>query len=225
MLGTGYIDYHPILKAAKVAGVEYFYVEQEPPFVGMTPLRQPLETMPTFEHSLHDRSSGDVKGQSFRGCPEDPRFDNHSAGACKSGSLVMTVPLRFADYPSLEDTTVLITGGASELAPRWSSSLHFKVPGWRLLTLQAKAHGLIEGLKGCCTYLPRFWVCDLRDVSAIKSTVGEIEREFGTIRVLVNNAANDDRHNLSDVTQELWDERMAVNLRHQFFLIQSVAPV
>lgn len=38
VLGTGYIDYRPILKAAKVAGVEYFYVEQEPPFIGMTAL-------------------------------------------------------------------------------------------------------------------------------------------------------------------------------------------
>jgi sugar phosphate isomerase/epimerase len=38
VLGTGYIDYHPILGAAKAAGVEHFYVEQEPPFVGMTAL-------------------------------------------------------------------------------------------------------------------------------------------------------------------------------------------
>jgi sugar phosphate isomerase/epimerase len=36
VLGTGYIDYRPILKAARAAGIEHFYVEQEPPFIGMT---------------------------------------------------------------------------------------------------------------------------------------------------------------------------------------------
>ena len=36
VLGTGYIQYKPILTAAKAAGVEHFYVEQEPPFIGMT---------------------------------------------------------------------------------------------------------------------------------------------------------------------------------------------
>jgi D-xylose 1-dehydrogenase len=43
--------------------------------------------------------------------------------------------------------------------------------------------------------------------------------------VLVNNAANDQRHGYEDVTVEYWDERMATNLRHQFFAIQSVAPM
>jgi NAD(P)-dependent dehydrogenase (short-subunit alcohol dehydrogenase family) len=44
------------------------------------------------------------------------------------------------------------------------------------------------------------------------------------VQVLVNNAANDDRHRMADVTPEYWDNRMNVNLRHQFFAIQAVAP-
>jgi sugar phosphate isomerase/epimerase len=36
VLGTGYIKYKPILVAAKAAGVEHFFVEQEPPFIGTT---------------------------------------------------------------------------------------------------------------------------------------------------------------------------------------------
>jgi len=41
---------------------------------------------------------------------------------------------------------------------------------------------------------------------------------------LVNNAANDTRHKLEDVTPEYWDERMATNLRHFFFTAQAVLP-
>jgi sugar phosphate isomerase/epimerase len=37
-LGRGHIDYKPILAAAKRAGVEHFFVEQDPPMVGMTAL-------------------------------------------------------------------------------------------------------------------------------------------------------------------------------------------
>lgn len=137
----------------------------------------------------------------------------------------MTCTRSFAQYPSLEGAQVLITGGASGIGAAMVEQ--FALQGSRVAFVDiatAKAHELVEKLKGRCTHLPRFWACDLRDISAIKSTVGEIARELGTIRVLVNNAANDDRHNLSDVTEEYWNERMAVNLRHQFFLIQSAAP-
>src|SRR5260370_13386183 len=137
----------------------------------------------------------------------------------------MSRPRRFAQYSSVEGAGVLIPGGATGIGAAMVEQ--FALQGSKVAFVDiagTQAHELVEELRGRCTYLPRFWVCDLRDIAALKSTVSEIEREFGTIRVLVNNAANDDRHNLSDVTEELWDERMAVNLRHQFFLIQSVAP-
>lgn len=181
--------------------------------------------MLTFENSLYDRSSGDVEGSILPRMPEVRRFDSDSAGACESGSLVMTVPLRFADYPSLEDATVLITGGASGIGAAMVKQ--FALQGSRVAFIDiaaSKAHGLIEELRGRCTHLPRFWPCDIRDIDVLKSIIGEIQGELGAIRVLVNNAANDDRHKLSEVTPEYWDERMAVNLRHQFFVIQSIAP-
>jgi NAD(P)-dependent dehydrogenase (short-subunit alcohol dehydrogenase family) len=52
----------------------------------------------------------------------------------------------------------------------------------------------------------------------------QIEREHGAIEVLVNNAANDHRHDVADVTPQYWDNSLAVNLRHQFFCAQAVAP-
>jgi NAD(P)-dependent dehydrogenase (short-subunit alcohol dehydrogenase family) len=66
--------------------------------------------------------------------------------------------------------------------------------------------------------------CDLTDIAALRSAVAEIEGRLGALRVLVNNAASDDRHQFADVTPEYWDERMAINLRHHFFAIQAVVP-
>jgi NAD(P)-dependent dehydrogenase (short-subunit alcohol dehydrogenase family) len=70
---------------------------------------------------------------------------------------------------------------------------------------------------------PIYLHCDLTDITALKRAIQEAERELGSIRVLVNNAANDDRHKYGDVTPEYWDQRMNVNLRHQFFAIQAVS--
>jgi NAD(P)-dependent dehydrogenase (short-subunit alcohol dehydrogenase family) len=67
--------------------------------------------------------------------------------------------------------------------------------------------------------------CDLKDVTALQATIAEVAQRLGPITVLVNNAANDQRHKFEDVTVEYWDERLATNLRHQFFAIQAVAPM
>ena len=40
--------------------------------------------------------------------------------------------------------------------------------------------------------------------------------------MLVNNAANDDRHTIDQVTPKYFDDRIAINLRHQFFAVQAV---
>lgn len=65
---------------------------------------------------------------------------------------------------------------------------------------------------------------DLRDIGALRRAVDGVREAFGPITVLVNNAARDDRHAIEDVTPEFWDERIAVNLKHQFFAAQAVAP-
>ena len=71
---------------------------------------------------------------------------------------------------------------------------------------------------------PTFIRCDLRDVASLQATIERVGRELGPIRVLVNNAGNDDRHHFSKVTADYWDDRVAVNLRHQFFAAQAVHP-
>jgi len=69
-----------------------------------------------------------------------------------------------------------------------------------------------------------FLECDLKDIAALRAAIGTIQEQLGPITILINNAANDERHPMEDVTPEYWDDRMAVNVKHQFFAAQAVAP-
>jgi NAD(P)-dependent dehydrogenase (short-subunit alcohol dehydrogenase family) len=88
----------------------------------------------------------------------------------------------------------------------------------------AAAEGLGEAIAATGRQRPLFLACDLRDIAALRDAVGEARRRLGPIRVLINNAAHDERHALDAVTPEYWDDRLAVNLRHQFFAAQAVYP-
>ena len=131
----------------------------------------------------------------------------------------------YARYPSLQDKAVLITGGASGIGA--SMVEHFARQGSRVAFLdtdEESAKSLLGNLGGQATYTPAFLRCDLTDIAALRQAIQKVEAQLGAIRVLVNNAARDDRHQTPEVTPEYWDERMAVNLRHQFFATQAVAP-
>jgi NAD(P)-dependent dehydrogenase (short-subunit alcohol dehydrogenase family) len=132
----------------------------------------------------------------------------------------------FAVYPSLRDRVVLVTGGASGIGAEEVSQ--FTRQGARVAFLDIAdeaASGLIETLRRENLTPPLYTRCDLREIPALQAAIWEIGRRLGPIAVLVNNAANDQRHGYEDVTVEYWDERMATNLRHQFFAIQAVAPM
>jgi NAD(P)-dependent dehydrogenase (short-subunit alcohol dehydrogenase family) len=66
--------------------------------------------------------------------------------------------------------------------------------------------------------------CDLTDIGALKRAVANVRKALGPITILINNAAHDERHTLEEVTPEYFDDRIRVNLRHQFFAIQAVVP-
>ncbi len=84
------------------------------------------------------------------------------------------------------------------------------------------AHALIEDLTSLCTHPPIFIACDVTDIPSLQSAIASISTKLGPPTVLINNAANDDRHRFEEVTLEYWDQRMAINLRHQFFAAQAV---
>ncbi len=129
----------------------------------------------------------------------------------------------FAVYPSLRDRTVLITGGASGIGA--SMVEHFADQGARVgfIDLDTSAAGKLLGQLGPRAARCHFAAADLRDIAALRLAIDEVRVTLGgPITVLVNNAARDDRHGIDQVTPEYWDERMATNLRHQFFAAKAV---
>src|SRR5262245_12084967 len=98
-----------------------------------------------------------------------------------------------AEYPSLQDKVVLITGGASGIGAVMVE--YFSVQGSKVAFLDVDAACATELINqiGDAKYTPSFVHCDLTDVTAIRESVAQITAELGPVRVLVNNAANDDR--------------------------------
>jgi NAD(P)-dependent dehydrogenase (short-subunit alcohol dehydrogenase family) len=132
---------------------------------------------------------------------------------------------RYGRYPSLAGRRVLVTGGATGIGEAIVAEFARQRARVTFLDVQeGPAQALVDKLvaEGCPTPLYRH--CDLTGLTALKATIGEIAGELGGIDVLVNNAANDERHRIEDVTPEFWDLSMAVNLRPQFFTVQAVLP-
>jgi NAD(P)-dependent dehydrogenase (short-subunit alcohol dehydrogenase family) len=127
-----------------------------------------------------------------------------------------------AIYPSLEDRVVFITGGGSGIGA--SIVEKFCGQGAKVSFVdidRRSSEDVVERLAGRGP-APRFIECDIRDTVALHAAVGRVIDEEGPIRVLVNNAANDDRHRIDEVTPAYFDERIAVNLKHHFFAVQAV---
>ncbi|CAK1359044.1 putative galactose dehydrogenase GalD [Cercospora beticola] len=136
---------------------------------------------------------------------------------------------KYAQYPSLRNKTVLITGGAEGIGA--SATSQFSHQGSRVLILdisESSAIKLIETLKSQgASPLPAFYQCDVSDLKALKSTCDEILKKYGTVDILVNNAASAGgaaRAGTFEVTEESWQFGVDVNLRHQFFLTQYLVP-
>jgi D-xylose 1-dehydrogenase len=131
----------------------------------------------------------------------------------------------YASYPSLKGRAVLVTGGATGIGA--SIVEHFARQGARVAFFDvqdAAAEALIEALRPEAESTPQYFHCDLARVGELQSAVKHAIGALGTVDVLVNNAANDQRHRIEDVTEEYFDGAIAVNLRPQFFMIQAVLP-
>ncbi|KQO06108.1 MULTISPECIES: SDR family NAD(P)-dependent oxidoreductase [unclassified Sphingomonas] len=130
-----------------------------------------------------------------------------------------------AIYPSLKGKRVLITGGASGIGAGLVEAFARQGAHVAFVDMaEDAAHDLIATLTPAVATAPIFLPLDLRDIDALKTTVATIESQLGGIDILINNAANDDRHTIEEITPEYWDERMATNLRHLFFAGQAVVP-
>ncbi|MEO1017887.1 MAG: SDR family oxidoreductase [Pseudomonadota bacterium] len=130
----------------------------------------------------------------------------------------------FARYPSLADKTVIITGGGSGIGAAMVEA--FAAQGAKVAFLdiaEEPSRALVEALRDA-KHKPVFYPNDVSQTDELKRTIAQIGQDLGPASVLVNNAANDDRHEIDDVDEAYWDWSMNVNLRHHFFAAQAVRP-
>ena len=135
-------------------------------------------------------------------------------------SSALTSSATRARYPSLSHKRVLITGGATGIGAGLVEAFAAQDSRVAFIDIDRPAgEALADRLP-----MSAFYGCDLRDLDALSATISRISADLGGIDILINNAANDDRHSIDQVTPAYWDERMATNLRHLFFAAQAVIP-
>jgi NAD(P)-dependent dehydrogenase (short-subunit alcohol dehydrogenase family) len=132
---------------------------------------------------------------------------------------------QLADYRSLKGKRVFVTGGGSGIGEAIVAA--FAVQGAQVAFVDIAT----EASEALCVRLaqaglpePIFKHCDITDIVALQCVMADLATLIGDFDVLVNNAANDQRHQMEDVTLEYWDERIAINQRPMFFTCQSVVP-
>jgi D-xylose 1-dehydrogenase len=127
-----------------------------------------------------------------------------------------------AIYPDLKGKTVFITGGAMGIGEAFVEE--FAKQGAKVAFVDiAKEAG--EKLKARLAGDVWFGHCDVTDIEALQASIAEAAKASGPITILINNAAHDERHAWQEMTPDYWDERIAVNIKHQFFAAQAVIPM
>lgn len=130
-----------------------------------------------------------------------------------------------AMYPSLSGRRVFISGGASGIGEAMVEA--FAQQGCQVAFIDiadAASALLADRVAGRGCLQPWWRRCDVRDIRALQAAITDAAAELGDFHVLINNVASDDRHELSEVSPEYWDERMAINQRPAFFSIQAILP-
>ena len=127
-----------------------------------------------------------------------------------------------AIYPSLAGKKVIVSGGASGIGEGIVEG--FVRQGSAVAFVDVLERETLTSRFADAAIPPIFVHCDIRDCVDYGAKIGKLIDRLGGCDVLINNAANDDRHSIEDITPEYWDERMAVNLKHQFFAAKAVIP-
>jgi len=128
-----------------------------------------------------------------------------------------------AKYLDLKNKRVFITGGGSGIGASIVQHFYEQESEVHFVDINEEASNkLISECKNNKLSIPNFIKCDLFNIKELQSIITKIISDKGPINILINSAANDERHAIDDVTEEYWDERMSINLKHYFFTVQSV---
>ena len=128
-----------------------------------------------------------------------------------------------AQYFDLKEKRALVSGGASGIGS--SIVEHLCEQGVEVYFFdidKKEAQKTIYRIKKKKFKIPTFIKCNIKKIQKYKTSILDIIKKKGPIDILVNNASNDQRHNLEEITEKYWDERMAINLKHYLFAIQTV---
>ncbi|WP_438863832.1 SDR family NAD(P)-dependent oxidoreductase [Neptunicella sp.] len=128
-------------------------------------------------------------------------------------------------YPSLKSRHVFITGGATGIGAALVARFCQQQARVSFIDIDKRAgEAQCQQLLAERQFELQFIHCDIRDVDQLLNSIEQANEAFGDISVLINNAADDTRHDTETLSVEYWDERMAVNLRPCFFAAQAVVP-
>lgn len=128
-------------------------------------------------------------------------------------------------YSSLAGRVVLITGGASGIGAAFVSAFAAQKARVAFLDIDRDAgKALAREVASLSGSEPLFVPCDLLDIDALRAAMAEVRGSLGDAAILVNNAANDQRQVLAEVTPAEFDWTIGVNLKHVFFAAQAVVP-
>jgi len=129
-----------------------------------------------------------------------------------------------AVYPSLVGRVVFVTGGGSGIGAAIVEAFARQKAQVAFVDIDEAASAAVVARLSATGASSHFERCDVRDTAALQRAIAQARAALGPITILINNAARDDRHASEEVTPDYWDERMAVNLKHQFFAAQAVLP-
>ena len=132
---------------------------------------------------------------------------------------------QLATFSSLQGKCVFITGGGTGIGEEMVTA--FAAQGAQVAFVdiaQDASIALCERVAAAGHLAPMFRYCDITDIPALQKVMAELAIEIGDFDVLINNAANDQRHETENVTVEYWNQRIAINQRPMFFTCQAVLP-
>ena len=129
-----------------------------------------------------------------------------------------------AIYPDLADKVVLVTGGASGIGEAIVRRFAAQKSIVAFVDIQAARGAALAAELVAAGQRVHFKAVDITDTPKLQAAISEFAKALGPVGVLVNNAAHDERHATDTVTPDYWDDRIALNLKHQFFTAQAVLP-
>ena len=137
----------------------------------------------------------------------------------------MPAQSNFANYPSLANRVVVVTGGATGIGAAVVQAFAEQSASVTFFDIQDEAaDSLVERIQADGYPAPAYYHCDLSDIDLLQQTMSRVIAANGTVDILINNASNDVRHAIEEVTSASWDQSIAVNLKPQFFMAQAVIP-